>query len=201
MSAPLRSTHLFGSILCAAGVLGVAAPASAQEVSSSTALEARTGGTFGVALGAGHIGCTNADGDDCDGDGANEAGGIAVHAGWMVTPRLALIGKAWGMTHREDRLTINQGIVAAAARGWLLPRLWLEGGVGVARSTAEYDLGSGIDLMSESDTVPALIAGVGVEVLRGDRYALDLELQGGSGLYESDIRVYNVAIGAGLSFY
>jgi len=55
--------------------------------------------------------------------------------------------------------------------------------------------------MSETDYVPAAVAGIGVEVVSTGHLALDLELKGGSGLYEDNIQIYNLSLGAGVSFY
>jgi len=191
------SRLFFASITALAASGGVAAADGAL----STTRDTRDGATFGVGLGGGHIGCQDADGNDCDGDGANEAGGVNVRAGFMLNPRLALAGDLWGMAHTEDRLTVSQVIVAGVVRGWVAPRLWVQGGLGIARSAVELDLGDLGTVMSESDVVPAVVAGIGVEAIASEKLALDIELKGGSGLYEDDIQVYNVSLGAAVSFY
>ena len=55
--------------------------------------------------------------------------------------------------------------------------------------------------MSESDTVPAIIGGVGVEVLASDRFALDVHVRVGTGLYRDDVRLYQASLGVGASFF
>lgn len=160
---------------------------------------ARTGATFGIGLGGGHMGCA-VDGEDCGDDATRPAGGLGLRAGWMLSPSLALTGDLWAMTHRDDRLTVTQGILAAKVRAWVLPRLWVEGGAGVARASAEVDLGIG-DVMAESETVPAVAGGVGVEVVRTPELGLDVELEAGTGFYEDELQVYQVSLGAAVSFY
>lgn len=160
----------------------------------------RRGGTFGIGLGVGHIACEDDEGNDCDG-GDIEAGGLSLRAGTMIGPGAALVGEAWAMHHDEDSAELTQTMLTAQVRGWLAPRLWLQGGLGVARTTVNYDLGGGAELTGESDVVPALAGSVGVELVSDRSFALDLELKGGTGLYEDDLRVYNASLGVGLSFY
>jgi hypothetical protein len=179
----------------------VAALGNHAAADRDSSLTARSGATFGVGVGGGNLGCRDSDGADCDGDDANSAGGISVHAGFLLSPRLALSGELWGMAHTDDRFTITQGIAAAVLRGWVSKRVWLQGGFGVARSTAEVDLGDLGGIMSETDYVPAATLGVGAEVLSTENLAVEIELKGGSGLYESDIQIYNLSLGAAVSFY
>jgi hypothetical protein len=162
--------------------------------------EGRSGATFGVSVGGGHLGCTTEDGDDCDGDGMNGAGYLALHAGFSLTPRVALMADLWGAGHTEDRLTVTQGILAAVVRVWPARSFWLQGGLGVARSSVTYDADI-VEFESRSDVVPAFVAGLGVELISNRDFALDLELRGGSGMYENDMLVYTIAAGVGLSWY
>ena len=180
-------------------VIGTGLTLSAQYALAEPS-RARTGGTFGVGIGVGHIGCEDDEGNDCDGDDI-EAGGVSLRAGAMLSPGLALVGEAWAMRHDEDRTELTQALLTAQVRGWLAPRLWLQGGVGVARTTVDYDLGDFGNIVGESDVVPAVAGSVGVEVISDRAFALDLELKGGTGLYEDDLRVYNASIGVGISFY
>jgi hypothetical protein len=166
----------------------------------------REGATFGVGVGGGTIGCSDRDGNDCGGSGDLDAAGLSFRAGFMLNPSLALSADLWGMGRTEDdgaaSVTVSQAIAAATLRGWLAPQVWLQGGLGVARSAADVDAGDGeIEVMSETDYVPAATAGIGVEVISTDAMALDLELKAGTGLYEDDIQIYNVSLGAGVSFY
>jgi hypothetical protein len=162
----------------------------------------RDGATFGVGVGGGTIGCSDSDGNDCGGSGDLDAAGVSFRAGFMLNPNLALTGDLWAMGRTEDDRTVSQGIATATLRGWVAPSVWLQGGLGVARSAAEIDIGDGaIELMSETDYVPAATAGIGVELISTDALALDLELKAGTGLYEDDIQIYNMSHGAGVSFY
>ncbi|MCE9576169.1 MAG: outer membrane beta-barrel protein [Deltaproteobacteria bacterium] len=191
------STRLFRALVTCAGLASLTSVA----IADGDDAPARNGATFGVGVGGGHIVCTTKDGDDCDGDGANPAGGLDLRAGAMLSPRVALGAEVWGMTHRDDRLKVSQGIIAGVVRGWVADRLWLQGGAGVARTTAEYDLGGLGTFTSKSDWVPAIVLGVGLELVSAPKFALDLELKGGTGLYDHEINVQNISLGVGVSFY
>jgi hypothetical protein len=160
----------------------------------------REGVVLGASIDGGHIGCETKNGNDC-GDGVQAAGGFSVHAGAMVAPRLAILGELWGMGHTEDNITASQGLATANLRAWIVPRFWLQGGLGVARSTVSYDAGNGFMASSQSDSVPAFDAAAGVELVHDRALALDLELRTGSGFYEGDARVYNAALGIGLTWF
>lgn len=183
-----------------AAALAVAAPAAADTVIvANDDAPARGGFILGATIDGGHMGCQTEDGDDC-GDGVHEAGGFSVHVGGLVTPRLALLAEFWGMAHSEDRFTATQVLATANVRGWIAPRLWLQGGVGVARSKLEFD-GDIIMATSTSSVVPAASAAIGFELVQTPVFGLDIELRAGSGLYRDDIRIYNAALGVGASFY
>jgi len=181
-------------------VVTAAAPAFADTVVvTGASSNERSGLVLGGSIDGGNIGCQTKSGDDC-GDGMHEAGGLSVHVGAMIGPRLALLGEAWGMAHTQDSLTASQALATANVRAWLTPRLWLQGGLGVARSKISFD--SGLFMASAtSSTVPAVSGAIGLELVHSPAFGLDLELRGGSGLYEDDVRIYNVALGVGVSFF
>jgi hypothetical protein len=185
----------------AAGLLvTAAAPAFADTVVvSNSASSERSGLVLGASIDGGNIGCQTKSGDDC-GDGAHPAGGFSIHVGGMITPSVAILGEAWGMAHTQDSLTASQVLATANVRGWILPRLWLQGGVGVARSKLTFDDGP-VMASRMSSTVPALALAAGFEVVRSSTFGLDVELRAGSGLYEDDVRIYNAALGVGVSFF
>jgi uncharacterized membrane protein YtjA (UPF0391 family) len=156
----------------------------------------RQGLILGGGLGVGHISC---DGADC-GD-VNSAGGLNLQVGGLIAPDLGLMVDAWGMSHRDGSdATFTHTIVTAAIRYWMVPRLWVQGGVGLAQATWDYS-DSLVDYQSKSDTVPALMGAVGVEVLSTPTFAMNLELRGGTGFFEDDTRVRNLSFGVGVDWY
>lgn len=201
---PGRTASLTGAL--AASLFAVlatsASPAAADSVVTSTdsRAEARDGMMLSVGLGAGRLGCATDDGDDCDGDGSIRAAGIIGEAGFMLAPSLALVGQISGAAHRDDDYELSQWVAAGALRAWPARRLWLEAGAGAARTRVKV-MGDIIDIEAESETVPAVVGGVGAEVLSSDKFALDVALRGAAGLYEDDYNVYQITLGAAATFF
>ncbi len=205
INRPARNTTagLAGSLGAVLFLVSMIAPttgyAEADGGATDTRAEARDGVILSVGLGAGRLGCSH-DGDDCDGDGAIRAAGIMGEAGLMLTPSLALVGQVSGVVHKDDDFELSQWIGAGAVRAWVAPRLWLEAGVGAARTRVDV-MGDIIDISAESETVPAVVAGVGAEVISSDKFALDVALRGANGFYEDDYNVYQVTLGAAATFF
>src|SRR5687768_6614316 len=59
----------------------------------------RAGVMVGFGVGGGHMSCES-EGDVCD--GVVEAGGLDLHVGYMLRPRLGLVFEIWPMGHTED---------------------------------------------------------------------------------------------------
>lgn len=191
----------FGALLLASVVApAIASADSAASTSTSTRAEARSGLILHIGIGAGRLGCATDDGDDCDGDGTIKAAGIVGEAGFMLSPTLALVGVVSGAANRDDDVKLSQWVAAGAVRGWPTKRLWIEGGAGAARTKIEV-MGDFLDIEAESETVPAVVAGIGAEVLSADNFAIDIALRGATGLYEDDMNVYQVTLGAGATFF
>ena len=93
----------------------------------------RSGLTFGIGIGGGTIGCGNEGCDDLEG-----AGSLDLHIGGMLGPNVALRFDAWSMLHNENRVTVDQGILTAAARSWPVRHFWLQFGLGAARAQITY---------------------------------------------------------------
>lgn len=182
------------------GALAVPLPAAADVAETAEVTRtARGGATFGLDLGFGRLGCSDRYDNDCGGGGPIEAGGLAIHGGAMLTPRLAVLGDLWAMAHTEDDWTVSQGILSADVRFWPVRRFWIEGGIGVARAAISYD--GAVHVEGHSEIVPALVAALGVEVISTPGFGLDIQLRGGTGLYDDDLRVYNLSLGVGASWY
>lgn len=192
-------TKLSLTLFATALTLGVGAHAAHADVYVSAESGYRTGLMLGATIDGGHIGCETSDGNDC-GNGAHAAGGFSLYAGGMITPALAITGELWGMAHQDGDVTASQVLATANLRAWVVPRLWLQGGLGVARSKVTYD-GPIVMVESMSDTVPAATVAIGVELVHSKKFSLDLQLRGGSGFYRGDVRVWNTALGIGATFF
>jgi len=182
-------------------LVATAAPAFADYnvTDNGSSNDERTGLVLGASLNAGVIGCQTKNDNDC-GHGARPAGGLSVHVGGMISPTVALLGEASVMAHTEHSLTATQVLATANVRGWLTPRLWLQGGLGVARSKLSFDKDAR-SVSAMTATVPAVSGAVGFELVRTRTFGLDLELRGGSGLNQDDVRIFNAALGIGATFF
>ena len=182
-------------------LVATAAPAFAdyKVTDNESSNDERKGLVLGGSLDAGVIGCQAKSDIDCA-HGARPAGGLSVHVGAMVTPTVAILGEASAMVHTQHSLTETQLFATANMRAWLTSRLWLQGGLGVARSKLSFDTGKyGVSV--ETATEPAITAAVGFELVRRRTFGLDLELRAGSGLTRDDVRIRNAALGFGLTFF
>lgn len=112
------------------------------------------------------------------------AGSADFHIGYMVNPRLALMYEAWGVAQKLDAaesVTLVQVLSMAAAQYWLTPRLWVKGGIGTAHLVERY---KPEEEGKKLDTGVAVMGAVGIEIMQGRRFAMDLQLRAGSGTYE-----------------
>lgn len=151
----------------------------------------------GGALWGGDISC---DGGDC-GDGFREAGGASGHVGYMVTPRLGLVLDVWAMTSSKDDVALTFAMGTVGARLWLIPGLWVQGGIGSGHAIARIG-----PFDAESDDVPVAQLAAGIEVVRGRGWALDVSAKFAQGAstdeFGDDITTGRAAaIGASVSFF
>lgn len=177
-------------------VLGSASTAFANDNDD----EERSGLMFGIGLDAGHLElAVGACPGQCE--GVTEAGGVNVHLGLMLTPKLAIVGELWGMGHMEENLFVSQAIATVGPKLWLGDRFWVKGGVGAARAGFRYDTAIG-DFDDSTDYVFAASAATGFELISTDDFALDLQLRGGSGFFgTADTRIRNLSAGVGINWY
>jgi len=154
----------------------------------------RTGWNFGFGLGGGDISC---EGETCD--GVTEAGSLTIQGGMMLQPRLRVLGDIWVMGHKEDNFTLTHSIVTGGLQYWLLNRLWLRGGIGVASAKLKYD-GIFVDVEDRTENVLGISGGIGFEAYSKKSFALDVELRGGTGFYD-DVKAHNAAFNVGVTWY
>lgn len=160
----------------------------------------RGGLIFGLGLDAGHLQLSvGACPGECE--GVTEAGGLNVHLGLMLTPRLAIVGELWGMGHMEDDFFASQALATVGPQIWLGKRLWIKGGVGAARAGFRYDTAIG-GFEDSTDYVFAASAATGFELISTEDFGLDLQLRGGSGFFgTADTRIRNLSLGVGINWY
>lgn len=195
-------------LLAFAFVAAVPALAAAQHAMphSPTGPAPRVGWEAGAGLYGGDISCENENGNFCD--GVTEAGGIDVHVNYFLSPRLGLFGDVWPMVHTDDDFTFTHNIVAFGAKYRPVPILTLGVGLGSAQARLRYKLGP-LEGEAKTKVVGAFFASAAVEVLRGRKFALDVQARIGVGFYddddnnngEADIKGRNVGLGAAVTWF
>jgi hypothetical protein len=132
----------------------------------------RLGLMFGAALGPGYMAVSC---DGCDEDSLGGIGGEA-HIGWMLTPRLALLGDFWGTWHFTGEFTMEHIINTFAVQFWLGRIFWIKGGLGLGVVRFHYD-----DFLTvESELGFSVLGAGGVELISAPRFALDVQARLGA---------------------
>ena len=160
--------------------------------------------TLGFGIGLGGMGDNGSAITSCDNCNYNPlALELDGHIGGMLTPRFGLMFEAQfnGQTIHSDFLngdtTLSQGAAMIAAQVWLLPILWVKGGLGFASLQTDdtfftRDLGSGL----------AVMGAVGVELMSARSFALELQGRLIEGTYNSgNDHVTSGTIGLGINWY
>jgi uncharacterized membrane protein YtjA (UPF0391 family) len=192
-----RGGGVIPALVLGAGALLASSTARADVyVEGDQSVVVRHGLILGGGLGVGHVSC---DGADCD--SVNGAGSLNLQVGGLLAPNAGLMLDVWGMSHRDGSdATFTHTLVTGGLRYWLVPRFWLQGGVGVAEASWDYS-DELVDFHSHSDTVPALMGALGLELVSTPSFAMNLELRGGTGFFENDTRVRNLSLGLGIDWY
>jgi hypothetical protein len=159
----------------------------------------RAGFLIGIGIGAGSIEVIGNNGENLD---QFEGGSFSLQIGGLINPRFGLMLDTWSVVHEDDEddgygddYTISHNITTIAAQYWLTPRFWIKGGIGRANYSVRSWLGE-----LESEDGPALLGGLGYEVLHSRTFALDLQLRVGAGEYEEGT-LQNGALLLGLNWY
>jgi len=160
--------------------------------------------TLGGAIGLGGMSDNGSAITSCNNCNYNPAAfEIDGHIGGMLSPRFALMleGQFNIQTVHSDFLngdtTLSQGAAMVAGQVWLLPVLWLKGGLGFSRLQRDdayftEDLGGGL----------ALMGAIGVELLSARNFALELQGRLIEGTYNSGHdHLTSGTIGLGINWY
>jgi hypothetical protein len=132
------------------------------------------------------------------------SGGFGGYVGIVLNPRLAIKAdlRATAQTLDADGTAfLVQTTFMGSLTYWLTPRVWIEGGLGVANLSVNID-----DGFSEQDeTVDNGGAGMlaaGFEVARGRRIAIDLHVRGISGSYDGiNDQIFAGMVGVAFTWY
>jgi hypothetical protein len=194
------------AILCAPGL------ASAQRYYRGGPGEPVPGGfhhregrlIFGFSVGLGGMSDNGSAITSCDNCNFNPIAGEAdFHLGGMLSPRFGLMFEAQANVQtihsdfRNGDTTLTQGAAMIAAQFWLMPVLWIKGGLGFANLQTDNvfftgDLGTG----------GAIMGAIGIELLSARNFALDLQGRIIEGTYNSGgDHLTSGTIGLGLNWY
>ena len=191
------SAHRFACAAALTTLVIAAAPARAQPQPPPP----RVGLELGFGLQAGKIFC---EGNGCD--DFTEAGGGNLNASYFVNPTLAVTGDIWVMAHAENNFTFAHYINTVGVKWRPVPVLTLHAGIGEAHATLDYS--GAFQAQARSDNGFAVMGGAALDVLRGRRFALAIELRGGAGFYgdsdndgQADVVGRNVGVGASLTWF
>lgn len=166
----------------------------------------RVGWEVGAGIYGGEINCENKNGDFCD--GVTEAGGIDLHVNYFFNPRLGVFADVWPMVHTEDTWTFTHNIVSLGVKYRPAPILTVAAGLGSAQARVRYNIGP-FEGRAETEVVGAFFASGAVEILRGRRFAVDLQARAGIGFYrendsgssDADIVGRNLGLGAAVTWF
>jgi len=125
------------------------------------------------------------------------------HIGGMMSPRFGLMlelqgnGQTIHSSFRNGDTVLWQGALMIAGQYWLLPQLWIKGGIGVSNLQVDdtyvtVDYGNG----------GVLMGALGVELLSARNFALELQGRVIEGEYNSlNDHVTSGTIGIGINWY
>jgi hypothetical protein len=150
----------------------------------------RRGFLIGFGLGGGEIAST-----DCDGCESLAGFAFDFSVGGMLNPNLAIMYDAFGVIRVEEGAALTNSVNTLAAQYWVTPIVWLKGGIGVSQ----------IRLSDSEGTIAAeygfgATAGVGVELIRSDTFALDASARLSHGTFDGG-GLSNLAVLVGFHWY
>jgi hypothetical protein len=125
------------------------------------------------------------------------------HIGGMMSPRFALLFEAQGniQTIHSDFIdgdtVLSQGAAMIAGQFWVLPQLWIKGGIGFAHLQVDDAF-----FIEDFGTGGALMGAVGIELFSARNFSLDLQGRIIQAAYNSlDDNVTSGTIGIGVNWY
>jgi hypothetical protein len=144
---------------------------------------ARKGFVIGFSLGAGSASCGS-----CE---TKTGGAGTVHIGGMLTPRLALLYDVGVVTFTHNRVDYAHVVGGATLQYFVRDRVWVKGGIGVAELVVAD---------TEGKTRLGLLAAVGADIHRRNRFAVDLSARVAVGRHPGN-NIRNLSAQLGVTWY
>lgn len=149
------------------------------------------GGLFG-----GEISCEGNCGEDF-----RSAAGINGVLGFKFSHQLAVIGDLWAMTSNVNDVEITYVMASVGVRLWIAPQFWVQGSIGSGHANVRV---GGFE--AQSDDVPIGQLALGLELLKGYSWTLDVQARVAQGSSTDDFgnnvtTGRSAGIGVGITFY
>jgi hypothetical protein len=185
----------------------------------------RDGLILGASFGRGSI---EVDCDTCEAAKLTEALSLAAHVGYMVTPRIGIVGEHWTVRYNErggplfddtERHLVAQHMSTIAAQLFVTDSIWVKAGVGVGWhiTDGDYDKAppqigpmpvsaKGGESPRKTDEGPdlgnATFAAIGWEIAHNSVFAADIQFRVGS-TRRADQRyqILNTGMNVGFNWY
>ena len=200
---PIKSLLIL-AIVCAPALASAQGYYGRQRQSAPGGFHDRTGRlAYGFSIGVGGMhdgGSTITSCRGCDFNPLTVEGDL--HIGGMLSPRLGLMLELQGNIQTieadfGDDTWLKQGAAMFAAQFWLIPQLWIKGGIGFAN--LQVDDGFFIE---DFGTGGALMGAIGVELFSARNMALELQGRLIQARYNSlDDDITSGTVGIGISWY
>ena len=196
-----------------------------RDVRKSVESPNRTGFIMGASFGRGSI---EVQCDGCETAKLTEALSVAGHAGYMITPRIALLGEIWTVRYNarggalfddSERHLVAQHMSTVAAQLFVTNRLWVKAGIGVGYhiTDGDYDKNlpnngptpvgaTGGQKMPEDSKDAAAgnaaFAAIGYELAHNSVFAADIQFRVGTTKRRDDkYQILNTGLNVGFNWY
>ncbi len=166
--------------------------------------------------------------DTCEAATLTDALSVAAHVGYMVTPRVAILGEYWTVRYNarggalfddSEKHLVSQQMATVAAQLFVTNRLWLKAGVGAGWhiTDGDYDKDlpnngprpasvSGGQKMPEdsnnSTAGNAAFAAIGWELAHNSVFAADIQFRvGTTKRLDNKYQILNTGLNVGFNWY
>ena len=186
---------------------------------------ARDGLIMGASFGRGSI---EVDCDTCDSAKLTEALSLAAHIGYMVTPRIGIVGEHWTVRYNarggalfddSERHLVAQHMSTIAAQLFVTNRIWLKAGFGVGWHITDGDYDKDLpnngprpvsakagarpeDMSEKTDLGNATFAAIGWEIAHNSVFAADIQFRVGTTRRSDDrYEILSTGMNVGFNWY